>query len=350
MTDKNHALTDDPDDNDDELELEPIDPEIFTHQQKHIERQSREAEASVDIDQLHRAAEKSEPLDLEELENFRFTTRHLLIVTALLSIVLTLCEITGYCTGLFLSVVLAIAGGYYFVHHREQRHAKEMDRRRRELEQQFAARRAGEEGKPLENSMGTISVDADAAWGAANREASTLRFSFSLKEFSGAFTVAAVVLALLSWITPGQLALMLGLTALLGLIVHGVGYDPPRVIILGWWLLLVLYLILGLWAAFSPEQPTTANLGRAAILKIAEFPPASQLSKLFHNNPIQPCFAGGELRGERFELVTENLADGEIAVPFSVGRNNVPGCCDCVAVGQSIFVSTLIVVPQFALG
>ena len=40
-----------------------------------------------------------------------------------------------------------------------------------------------------------------------------------------------------------------------GLVVHALGFDPPAVVILGWWLILVLYVLLSigaaLWSSFA---------------------------------------------------------------------------------------------------
>jgi len=44
------------------------------------------------------------------------------------------------------------------------------------------------------------------------------------------------------------------LVALSGLVLNAVGFDPPRIVVLGWWLLLMLYLFVGVWAALSSDQ------------------------------------------------------------------------------------------------
>jgi hypothetical protein len=67
-------------------------------------------------------------------------------------------------------------------------------------------------------------------------------------------TAAAVVLGVLALIGPDKMALALGIVALLGLVVQTAGLDPPRMIVLGWWILLVLYLAVGVIAALRPDE------------------------------------------------------------------------------------------------
>jgi len=44
---------------------------------------------------------------------------------------------------------------------------------------------------------------------------------------------------------------VLGTIALVGLVVQLLGFEAPPLVILGWWLLLVLYIVVTLWAAFN---------------------------------------------------------------------------------------------------
>ncbi len=250
MTENNPTFDDE---NDDEYELEPVDPEILEHERKRAEFKTRKAEASVDIDEVFRQTELAAPIGLEDFKHFRFTTRHLLIATALLSVVMTLCLTMGSCMGLFVSGGATIAGGWWFVHQRERRHAEKMEQQRRETEARMAAERAAEDGQARESVPLPASLEIDTAWDVANDEPPSFDFSFSLKEFFGAFTTAAVILALVKLTGPQTMALVLGLTALLGLVLHATGFDPPRVIILGWWILLLMYLLVGLFVAFGSD-------------------------------------------------------------------------------------------------
>ncbi len=238
---------------DDELELEPIDPAILEHERQRAERKTREADTAVDIDELYRNVERDDPLNLDDLKQFRFTTRHLLILTALLAVVMTLCELTSIITGLFISFIIALASGWFYTLRRERRQDAAVEKQRREMEARHAAQREDDaEGTPrLEQP---VAVDINTAWQAAQHESQPeFRFSFSLKEMFVAFTIAAVLLGLISLFGRNSMAMILGLTALLGLVLHAMGFDPPPIFVFGWWMLLVLYLLVGLWVAVSPQ-------------------------------------------------------------------------------------------------
>jgi hypothetical protein len=65
-----------------------------------------------------------------------------------------------------------------------------------------------------------------------------------------AMTTAALIFGLVRVLGGAEnAATVLGFIALLGLFVHGVGFRPPSVMVLGWWLILVLYVLLSIFAA-----------------------------------------------------------------------------------------------------
>jgi hypothetical protein len=78
--------------------------------------------------------------------------------------------------------------------------------------------------------------------------------AFSLKQLFITMTVAAVMMALIASIGPDRMAIVLGLIALAGLVVQAAGVEAPAVVVLGWWLLLAMYLVVGLIAALRPED------------------------------------------------------------------------------------------------
>ena len=76
------------------------------------------------------------------------------------------------------------------------------------------------------------------------------RFQFSLRELLMTMTVAAVTLGILRLMGSAETAAtLLGLVALFGLVIYAVGYEPPQVVVLGWWLTLVLYVGVSIFAA-----------------------------------------------------------------------------------------------------
>lgn len=237
------------DDNGDEYELEPIDPEILEHERQRGEQKTRQAESAVDIDEAYREAEQTDPITWDDLRAFRFTTRHLLIATALLSVALTFHKIGGW-TGLFLVGVIALAAGWYFVLRKERRERMERMAHRGEVA-----------------NAGQLPTRVDKPEPEATVEPA-FRFSFSIKEMFGALTVAAVLFALMRELEPNNAAMLLGMIALTGLAVQMIGFDPPAVIVLGWWLLLVLYIVVSLWAAFGPGDVASIENGTGLIMGV----------------------------------------------------------------------------------
>ena len=247
---------------DDEYELEPIDPEILEHDRQQAEQKTRQAESAFDFDEAYDELEPIDPINWDDLRAFRFTTRHLLIVTALLSIVLTFIKI-GQWTGLFLVVVIALAAGWYFVLRKERRERLDRARRREEVDQRIAAKR-GEAVDAGQLPTKADEPEPETAVGPA------FRFSFSMKEMLGAMTVAAVLFALVRGLGgPNNAAMLLGMIALAGLAVHLMGFDPPHVVVLGWWLLLVFYIVVSIWAAFAPDNVASIENGTDLIMAFA---------------------------------------------------------------------------------
>jgi hypothetical protein len=239
-----------PDDDDDdlELELEPVDPEILAMEQERGRRKTEEAVARVDIDEIldkQRDQQQSNyDVDWSRFRALRFTTRHLLILTAILAIGLTLKVQLGGCMALFVMGLTAIGAGWYVVALTERRETAERRRIREEFYAAHGAKRAAA-STPQEEGFQLPSPAAP------RRE---FRFAFSLKEMFITMTIAAVMLGLLFTLGPKVITIALGAIALVGLAVQTFGwFDPPPAIVLGWWLLLMLYLLLGLLTAFGME-------------------------------------------------------------------------------------------------
>lgn len=229
----------DEDDDDFELELEPIDPEIVAAQQHHAQRKTEEAVAKIDIDEILRERDDQGDyyVDWSWLKSFRFTTRHALMLTAVLAMALTLFRVLGGCSGLFVMGMIALGVAWFFVMRAEQRRAAERERIRKEF---FASR-----GASIKGATATpADVDAAGAPGPLQPRFD-VRFSFSLKEMMIAMTAAAVFMGLVYQFGPESMAMTLGIVALVGLAVNTMGFDPPRMVVLGWWVLLVFYLIFG---------------------------------------------------------------------------------------------------------
>jgi len=226
-------------DDDAELELEPLDPEILARERERAHEKTEAAVGSIDVDELygHESQYSDLSVDWTSWKRFRFTTRHLLILTALLAMVLTVFLLVDGLQAVSLIVAAVLSGGWIWASRLERRQQAERARRREEF---FGA------GKKAENADVGWAVEPDAP-----QPRAAFKFAFSMKELFITMTVAAIVVALARLIGVTELATMCGMLALAGLVLHAVGYDPPRLFVLGWWLVLVIYLGVGLAAVMS---------------------------------------------------------------------------------------------------
>ncbi len=248
-------------DEDDELELEPIDPEILDHQRQRGRQKTDQAQAAVDADLIRQAEELGDPVSLEDLKKFRFTTRHLMTLTALLALVMAFCQWLGAGLGLFVSAVIAVSSGWFFTMRREQHQRHAVDQLRQELATQQADRTRSEGEQPDTKSEtgaknGPFENDDPLARTTKRPE---LNFSFSLKEMFITFIVAALLLGLVRLFGPGPLAMFFGMIALAGLIAQAVGVETPPIAVFGWWILLVLYILLGLWSSTTSKEESVSS-------------------------------------------------------------------------------------------
>jgi hypothetical protein len=237
--------TTDPDDDDFELELEPVDPEVLAHSQRRVEEKTDEALRRVDVDELVKpdfGGYGDYDVDWSKLRQFRFTTRHLLILTAVLAFCMTLFLLLDGCMALFVGALIAIGVGWFSIYRVERREAKERERLKREIEAALGRGKTAEQDPWSEEAA------------AAAQPRKEFRFAFSLKQVFITMTVAAVVLGVLSVVGLKALTITLGVVALAGLAVQTFGwFDPPPVVVFAWWMMLVLYLALGFLIAMNPS-------------------------------------------------------------------------------------------------
>lgn len=241
MADRSH----DEDDDDFELELEPVDPEILAMEQRRAQQKTDEAAAKVDIEEIIRqkVGDKYGYGDYDVswnwLRQFRFTTRHVLILTAVLAFGMALFKGLGGCSGLFVAGVIAIGVGWFAV----MRHERKLEAERQRMREEFAATR----------TISGLDSGASAPVGVPQSRFA-VKFSYSMQELMIAMTIAAVVFGLVYSFGPEAVTLTLGVIALAGLAVQAMGFDPPRIVVLGWWLLLVIYLAAGLITALASSS------------------------------------------------------------------------------------------------
>jgi hypothetical protein len=233
----------DEDDDDFELELEPVDADVLEIERQRGQRKTDEAITKATVDELYQDRGHAElDVDWSKLRQFRFTIQHLLILTAILAVGLTLQKMLGNCGVVIVAVLIALGIGWHAVLRAERREAAARARRREEF---FATR--GASGEAATTEVPPLETPEP-------RKLSDFKFAFSLKQLFITMTIAAVVVALLTIIGPKVVTIALGAIALVGIAVQVFGlFDPPPIVVLGWWLLLMMYLGLGLLAWFFPS-------------------------------------------------------------------------------------------------
>jgi hypothetical protein len=248
----------DPIHDDGEYELEPLDPAIVSAEKRHAQEVAEDVRSSIDIDDVFRDAERSRGTEI--LENwarnfhYRFHIKHLVIATAVVAIIIAAKELEQLIPMLTMLIIGSIFGLYFYLNWQDRKQQAEAEARREEL---YAKRRERLQAKgtatahdeppaPIELTpppAAPPSSEAADMWDAAPEpEPFTLRFS--LQSLMIAMTVAAVSLGLIHFIGgPGPTATILGSIAFLGLIVYALGFAPPQSLVLGWWFILLLYVL-----------------------------------------------------------------------------------------------------------
>jgi hypothetical protein len=249
---------------DDEYELEPLDPGVLSEKQRIAHETLDSSRASIDIDEIYSQAERDRGREIVESwlrgRRFQFQTKHLFIATAVVAILLALARLDLMIL-VVLGAMLAVAGVYLYFQWQERKHQAEADRRRQEM---YARRRAQLGKKPLPGDpvlekpeqpatpldpLPPLQSEIDEIWEKA-RERREFQFRFSMQQLMATITAAAVIFGLVHLGGAEYAATLLGLIALAGLAIHAFGYDPPDVVVLGWWLILLLYVILSVVGFF----------------------------------------------------------------------------------------------------
>jgi hypothetical protein len=247
----------DPTGDDEDYELEPLDPAIASAEKRHAEQVAEQVRASINIDEVYREADRSRGTEIIEnwARNFhyRFHIKHVLFATAAVVIAIAAAKLGYLVPAVMILIIGSIAGLYFYLSWEERKQQAEADAKREEL---FAKRReqmqsigkvpAGVEPQRSNEPDTSAAMPPEPAadmWTEAP-EPEPFRIRFSVRSLLIAMTVAAVSLGLISVLGSGPMATVLGLIAFAGLVVHAIGFDPPQPVIFGWWFILLLYVLL----------------------------------------------------------------------------------------------------------
>lgn len=231
-----HANGASADDDADEYELEPIDEEILEAQRRRAEAEIAIARTEVDVERLH--AEANETPEMEDyLSDFRFQfgIKHMMIATAGLAILLALWQ-AGGAAGLLVLALIVLVSSHVFLGWKEQRRQAVLKEKRESIVQM---RRDGKSPAEIQAAMQDNTAEAEEL---VTEEAPPLRLNFSIKQIFIVLTIAAIVLAALNLVGTAVLASVLGLVSVIGIVVFAFGVEAPPTVMLGWWVMLLLYI------------------------------------------------------------------------------------------------------------
>jgi hypothetical protein len=222
---------------------------------------------AIDVDEIYREMDgrnnEHRRRDSEQ-PGFQFQVKHLLVLTAVVAVLLTIMRFEGFGKVAALAALALASGTLGYFDWREQqrwiaaqrRFQEKYERRRRFFEERArvaAASPSNKEEVTIYDDLSYGSAPGYPDW-AADAPAARIqfRFQFSVQQMLIATTVAAVMLMVIQWLGgPQNAASLLGMIALGGLLAHALGFDPPEMVILGWWMVLFLYILLSIGVAIS---------------------------------------------------------------------------------------------------
>jgi hypothetical protein len=262
------STSDDPDSDDGDLELEPLDPELLAAEERRAAEAIDAHRKAIDINEVYRDLEANRDSEilsgwLARLGEFRpgrfqFQIKHLLILTAVLAFVLALRTAlgVGFVTMLIVGFMLAVGGVSLFLKFEENKRQEQVQRRR---EKMYADRRAKQlqasgQAPPMDWDSDEDDVVTPAT--AATSTLPELRFQFSMAQLFAVTTGAALFLGIGTAVGGAdKIAAVCGLAALAGLVIPAFGLRPPSFVVFIWWMLLLVFVVLSLgtaiWTAFS---------------------------------------------------------------------------------------------------
>jgi hypothetical protein len=147
----------DADDDDADLELEPLDPELIKAEERRAAAAIEVHRAAIDVDAVYREFEANRDSEIvrvwmDRLRNlrFQFGTRHLLILMAFVAVLIVLSMWMGLGTVIMIGIMLAVGGLTLLLKLEENKFQEEADRRRQKMYAERRAAQARANGLPVE--------------------------------------------------------------------------------------------------------------------------------------------------------------------------------------------------------
>lgn len=233
------------DDDEGDYELEGPDEQMLEAAHRRAEAEIEAARSSVDVDALYREADaETDWSAMWQGYRFQFQTKHLLLLTAVVAVITTAILEAGPAATIILGVLFCLAGAHAYLGWREHQRQQRLELRRMQIYQRAHLARAGTPVAELPPLESVEEVPEPVV------EPEPFRFSPSRNELIATIAIATAIFCLIYFVGPNSASLLLGLLALGGLVVRAVGFQPPGTVVLGWWLILVMYVVASLLSAF----------------------------------------------------------------------------------------------------
>jgi hypothetical protein len=228
-----------------DYELESPDEDVIEGERRRAEADIEAARATVDINELYREEEGRDTDWSQVWSGFRFqySTKHLLLLTAVAAVITAAITQTDVLTTIVLGALFCLAGGHAYLGWREHQRQQRVEVRRKQIYERARLARAGVPAAGLP-PLESVEVPEPVV------EQESFRFAPSRAELIATIAVSTVLFCLIYFVGSGSAALLLGVVALGGLVVHAVGFEPPGTVVLGWWLILVMYVVVSVLSAF----------------------------------------------------------------------------------------------------
>ena len=245
----------DDDDEGADYELEPPDADVIAAEERRGAEQVDAVKRAINIDAIYSDYEGRRDAEIIRswIENFRlrFRVKHLFILTAVVAVLLTMARAggSGIINAIVVTFIVGIVGVSLYLQWAEQKRQEEADRRRQQM---YAERRASF-GRGNVRSREILNADVvGAIIPPAEAPSGLPQFHLNIPPKQIVICIVAAV-ALLSLIAIAvglhNAAMLCGLAALAGIIINAVGFEPPEVVFFCWWVVLVLYIFLSIFAA-----------------------------------------------------------------------------------------------------
>jgi hypothetical protein len=246
-----------PPEDDEELELEPLDPAIVNAEQRRAEEVAEQVRASIDIDEVYREADRNRSEEIVEnwIRNFKFRPqiKHVAYGTAALAVVIAVSSLGQFFPVFAILTICCVGGLYLYLTWQDQKQQAEAyekrqamyAKRRQRMQPRGAGATSAEPEVPIEEAVAVQRPAAAADIWTEPPPPEPFQFRFSMRTLLIAITIAAVSFGLIHALGgPRPTATILGFMAVAGLLVHALGFEPPQSVILVWWLILALYVVL----------------------------------------------------------------------------------------------------------